>query len=116
MPLTSSKSIDERKRDIRCSYQWNLDLVYHCFRYGRLAGIVIVLVLKSCIVHLPIQPGGSYGHKFGPHILYVPLGASCLMPDRLVQSVENQSFVCEIMAWSQGFWEEPLHLASTLGL
>lgn len=56
------------KIDARWSYQWDTEHVHHGFKFGRLAGLVMVLIMHPCIQAKPrvqwlIQQGGSYGHR-----------------------------------------------------
>ena len=67
----------------------------HCFKFGRLAGLVVVLIMCPCIqaksiVQQPIQPGESYGHKLEPNSHWTLLGASHLILGLLELQSEYQ--------------------------
>ena len=52
---------EETRMDVRWSHQWNTECVHRCFKLGRLAGLVMVLIMHLCVeakprIQQPHQP------------------------------------------------------------
>lgn len=69
---TSSSLKEGTKMDARWSYQYNTEHVHYCFKFGRLAGLVMVLIMSPCIqakprVQCPYPSSLGTGHNLESH-------------------------------------------------
>ena len=126
MCQTTFSSLKEvTKIDARWSYQRDTEHVHHGFKFGRLAGLVMVLIMHPCIQAKPrvqwlIQQGGSYGHRLSCRAIGSQPGASHIILGLLELQSGFQGllgfggpfFECEII--SGPYWIGELRLDNNL--